>query len=250
MTQEMPLNEFGYFGKLPAFGDFIQRLVPQDFATGLHEWLQLSMANARERLGEEFLAYYLNCPAWKFVALPGVCGLQAVTGLTIPSVDKVGRYFNFTLATTLPESVNPVSYVMTNASGFSALENAALDILEADYPKEELELKVNDLAVQFESSPITAGQVTNDVDHLEVSLDLSLPFVHQAGTLLSQLLQDKFDKYSVWWYGQEGVSTSSMLVCEGLPSPQLYLKLLTAETLESEENLEKDYVDQILSGDS
>ena len=43
-------NAFGYFGKLPSWGDFIQQLLPQDFANGWHEWLQISMASARESL--------------------------------------------------------------------------------------------------------------------------------------------------------------------------------------------------------
>ena len=123
MNTETRQNEFGYFGKLPCRGDFIQQVLPQDFANRWHEWLQPSMATARDQLGEQFLTYYLNCPAWKFVMAPGVCGEQAVAGLTIPSVDQVGRYFNFTLATMLPTDCDPCAYIMNNREGMQNLEN-------------------------------------------------------------------------------------------------------------------------------
>jgi type VI secretion system ImpM family protein len=149
MSSEGIQNELGYFGKLPTLGDFVHQVLPQDFANGWHEWLQQCMAQAREALADDFLTYYLNCPVWKFLMAPGVCGAQAVVGLTIPSVDKVGRYFNFTLATVLPPEADPCAYVLGNRDGLTTLEELALDILEMDYPKEEIELKVRELSLQF-----------------------------------------------------------------------------------------------------
>ena len=76
MSGAVEQNGFGYFGKLPTLGDFIHQVLPQDFANRWHEWLQQSMASARTALGDEFLRYYLNCPAWKFLMDEGVCGAQ------------------------------------------------------------------------------------------------------------------------------------------------------------------------------
>jgi type VI secretion system protein ImpM len=249
MNMELAQNEFGYFGKLPTLGDFIHQVLPQDFANGFHEWLQLSMANARESLGDEFLTYYLNCPSWKFIMAPGVCGAQAVAGLTIPSVDRVGRYFNFTLATMLAVEANPIAYVMANRAGFKALEQLALDILEADYSKEQVELEVREAALKFQASQAVKSKVEFESNYLHTSLDQPRPFADQASALLSYLLTEKMGDISVWWYGQEGQTTSNMVVCQGMPSRNAYLRLLTLESPPEPKEKEMDYIDKIIAGE-
>ena len=246
---ELTQNEFGYFGKLPTLGDFIHQVLPQDFANGFHEWLQLSMAGARELLGDDFLTYYLNCPTWKFIMAPGVCGAQAVAGVTIPSVDQVGRYFNFTLATVLPAETNTIAYVMANRAGFKAMELLALDILEADYSKEQVEIKVREAALQFQASQAAKSRVEVEPDNLHVSLDRPLPFSDQASTLLSYLIAEKLGDFSAWWYGQEGQTTSNMVVCQGMPSQEVYLRLLTLESPPEPKEKEMDYIDKIIAGE-
>jgi type VI secretion system protein ImpM len=250
MNMELTQNEFGYFGKLPTVGDFIHQVLPQDFANGFHEWLQLSMADARESLDDDFLTYYLNCPTWKFIMASGVCGAQAVAGVTIPSVDRVGRYFNFTLATVLPVQTNPIAYVMANRTGFKAMELLALDILEADYSKEQVEIEVREAALQFEASQAVKSRVEVAADNLHISLDSSLPFADQASTLLSYLVAEKYGDCSAWWYGQEGQTTSNMVVCQGMPSKEVYLRLLTLGSSPEPKEKEMDYIDKIIAGEA
>lgn len=249
MSSEGVQNEFGYFGKLPTLGDFVHHLLPQDFANGWHEWLQTSMASAREALGDDFLTYYLNCPVWKFLMAPGVCGVQAVAGLTIPSVDKVGRYFNFTLATVLPMGTDPCTYALKNRDGLTELENLALDILEHDDPKEEIEIKVRDLSFQFKTPSATHLEFETGPDFIRTSQHGSFPFTDQAGGMLTHLITQNLGQYSIWWYGQAGQTRSQMVVCSGLPSPGIYLRLLTLEEPPAAEEKELDYVNKIIAGD-
>lgn len=249
MSVEGVQNEFGYFGKLPTLGDFVHQLLPQDFANGWHQWLQQSMAAAREALGDDFLTYYLNCPVWKFLISPGVCGIQAVAGLTIPSVDKVGRYFNFTLATVLPVGTDPCTYALKNREGLMELENLALDILQEDYTGEEIELKVRDLSLRFETPSTTHHDFETGPEFIRISQDGSFPFTDQAGGLLTHLITRSLGEYSIWWYGQSGQTRSQMVVCNGLPSDQIYLRLLTLEEPPEPVEKELDYVNKIIAGD-
>jgi len=250
MSIETVQNEFGYFGKLPTVGDFIHQVLPQDFATCFHEWLQLSMAQARESLGDEFLTYYLNCPSWKFITSPGICGSQAVAGITIPSVDQVGRYFNFTLATVLAVETNPIAYVMANRAGLNAMELLALDILDSDYSTEQVEMKVRETSLQFQALHSAQSEVEVNSDHFRISLDQPLPFANQASTLLSHLVTEKLGNFSVWWYGQEGQTMSNMVVCRGMPSPDIYEQLLTLDSPPDPKEEEMDYIDQIIAGET
>lgn len=250
MNKGSTQNEFGYFGKLPTRGDFIHQLLPQDFTNAFHEWLQFSMAGARDALGDEFLTYYLNCPCWKFITSPGVCGAQAVAGVTIPSVDKVGRYFNFTLASVLPAECNPVAYVLSNRAGFKSLELLALDLLESDCSNHEVELKVREAALQFDPGEELDQKVEVDPDFLRVTIDRPLPFADQASALLSHLVREKLGDFSVWWYGQEGQTMSNMLVCKGMPNAEAYLALLSIQSPGNTESEPMDYVDRIITGEA
>jgi type VI secretion system protein ImpM len=249
MSVEGAQNQFGYFGKLPTLGDFVHQLLPQDFANGWHEWLQQSMAAAREALGDDYLTYYLNCPVWKFLVSPGVCGVQAVAGLTIPSVDKVGRYFNFTLATVLPMGTDPCTYALRNQEGLQELENLALDILAEDYAKEEIELKVRDVSFRFNTPSATHHDIETGPEFVRASQDGAFPFADQAGVLLTHLITQNLGNYSIWWYGQAGQTRSQIVVCNGLPSHEIYLHLLTMEEPPEPEEEELDYVDKIIAGE-
>ena len=249
MNIEAVQNEFGYFGKLPARGDFIHQILPQDFANSFHSWLQVSMASAKESLGDEFLTYYLNCPSWKFIISSGVCGLQAVAGVTIPSVDKVGRYFNFTLATVLPTGTNPFSFVISNRAGFKSMELLALDFLESDYSNHEVEMKVREASMQFHSWEENISEIDANPDNLHVSINKPLPFADQASTLLNYLVNEKLGDFSAWWYGQEGQTMSNMVVCQGMPSEDVYLQLLTLQSPVDPKKSEPDYIDKIIAGD-
>jgi type VI secretion system protein ImpM len=253
MSSQGIQNELGYFGKLPTLGDFVHQVLPQDFANGWHEWLQQCMAQAREALADDFLTYYLNCPVWKFLMAPGVCGAQAVVGLTIPSVDKVGRYFNFTLATVLPPEADPCAYVLGNRDGLTTLEELALDILEMDYPKEEIELKVRELSLQFNMTSNARQDIESEPGFVRISRDQPLPFADQASNLLTHLLTQNLGDFSIWWYGQEGQIQSQMVVCSGMPTADIYLRLLTLEEppqadVPAEEK-EMDYIDKIIAGE-
>lgn len=250
MTRDAVQHEFGYFGKIPTLGDFVHQVLPQDFANGFHEWLQQSMADGREALGDEFLTYYLNCPAWKFLMTAGVCGAQPVVGLTIPSVDRVGRYFNFTLATVLPPDCDPIAYALFNRPGFEQLEAAALDILEQDLGTQEIELRVRDIAPKFRPAGNARRSVNVETGYIRVSLDESLPLYAQAGALLNDRLVRDLGAFSAWWYGQEGQSTSNLWACSGLPTAQAYVELLTLQQLPEGGSERGTYIDRILAGEA
>ena len=84
----------GFYGKLPARGDFVARGLPRDFTRPLDAWLSEAVAGSREVLGQErWLAAYLVAPVWRFSLPPGACGPAAAVGLLLPSVDRTGRYF-------------------------------------------------------------------------------------------------------------------------------------------------------------
>lgn len=84
----------GFFGKLPARGDFVRAGLPRDFVARWDGWISGVLPTALEATGDG----WLQAPVWRFCLAPGVCGADPISGLLLPSVDKVGRRFPLTLA--------------------------------------------------------------------------------------------------------------------------------------------------------
>ena len=114
----------GLFGKLPARGDFVRAGLPGDFVAAWDDWLQHVIAASRARMGADWLPAFLEAPVWRFALAPGLCGAHAASGLWLPSVDRVGRYFPLTLAAMLPVAA-PTWLDACEAAGRAALEEDA-----------------------------------------------------------------------------------------------------------------------------
>ncbi len=71
--------------------------LPEDFVAPWDQWCREMMAASREELGDEWDAAWMEAPVWNYLMPPGRCGAQAVLGVWLPSVDKVGRRFPLTL---------------------------------------------------------------------------------------------------------------------------------------------------------
>ena len=119
------------FGKLPSHGDFLRRRASDAFVDAWDAWLRECLAASREALGERWLDVYLTSPAWRFV-LAGTCGPAPVIGLMVPSVDRVGRYFPFTLVANLPPDVNPIAAMTASAAFFDRAERLIIETLATE----------------------------------------------------------------------------------------------------------------------
>jgi type VI secretion system ImpM family protein len=86
----------GFFGKVPSRGDFVSAGLPRDFVSSWDTWISSSLPAAIAALGDG----WLDAPVRHFQVAPKAFGADAVTGVLLPSVDKVGRRFPLTLAWT------------------------------------------------------------------------------------------------------------------------------------------------------
>jgi type VI secretion system protein ImpM len=88
----------GWFGKIPALGDFVARRLPPQFIEAWDHWLSTEILATRQKLGTEWTPSYLKAPTWCFALTPGVIDASYWSGVLTPSVDRVGRHFPLTLA--------------------------------------------------------------------------------------------------------------------------------------------------------
>ena len=83
----------GWYGKLPAVGDFASRRLPPAVLARCDAWLSAGLSASQRALGADWLDLYLTAPVWRFACAPGVVADEAWLGVLMPSVDRVGRYF-------------------------------------------------------------------------------------------------------------------------------------------------------------
>jgi type VI secretion system protein ImpM len=165
----VPGAALGLFGKLPGHGDFVRRGLPASFVDPLDAWLRQGLGASRERLGEGWLELYLVMPPWRFAIAAEVCGPGAAAGVMIPSVDRVGRYYPFTLAALLDPAPSPLA-LHRAAAWLDDLEALALAALEDGL---ELETYLERLAtVRPPSAPAAASVVRGAPEALAERLAL------------------------------------------------------------------------------
>jgi type VI secretion system ImpM family protein len=95
----------GWFGKIPALGDFVTRRLPASFVTPWDAWLSGELAQARQAWGEGWDESYASAPTVCFSLTAGALDEQAWHGTFAPSFDRVGRQFPLTLALSGPREL-------------------------------------------------------------------------------------------------------------------------------------------------
>lgn len=253
MSTSDTIVDLGFYGKLPTYGDFIQKRLPTDFINPWHEWLQAGMLACRERDPQGWMTYYLNCPAWNFVLPAGLCGQQPIAGVTIPSVDRVGRYFNFTLASILPEAIDPAVFAHAHARWMENLEDLALSILEEEMDQDAIERSINESAAELHWHPPSYTLFSAGVDHNKVIASEHSAVTEMIPEMMHQLVSREQESYGLWWHLGSSQVSAQMVTCANMPTGEIYLSLMMDEDLlasgEQEGQTqppEVDYMDELL----
>ena len=190
-------NTVGFFGKLPAHGDFIYRDLPSNFINLWDTWLQSYVGSSKEQIGEAWLDIYLTSPIWRFAFSEGVIDQYTWAGILLPSVDRVGRYFPFSIATRLPSGVNPLQLI-TQTAWFEKIEAAALQALNGQLLIDDLLKSINSELLSSASTHIpTASKSTNTGTVIKLDFEEQSP-QSAFSSLLDASLKESLSSYSVW----------------------------------------------------
>ena len=252
MSETDSMIDLGFYGKLPTYGDFIQKRLPTDFINPWHEWLQSGMVACREKNPDGWMTYYLNCPAWSFVLSAGICGEQAIAGVTIPSVDRVGRYFNFTMASVLPAGINPAAFAVTYREWLNGLENLALSALEEEMDQDAIEDSINRASAELCLTPAPNTTFDGGTEYARVLSDDPAGVVELLPEMLHKLVTRDHDQYGIWWHGGSSQVSAQLVTCAGMPDGEVYLGLMMNEDQIATEEVstqppEVDYMDELLA---
>lgn len=221
----------GFFGKLPGRGDFISRHLPKSFVNPWDDWLQAALAHSRHQLGESWREYYCTSPIWRFAIGPGLCGPATYTGILIPSMDRVGRYYPLVIAAALAPDWPLFTLPTSSEEWFDQAESLALAALERD----ELDLEHFDRQVAALGMPATSDSLAPYSAHGDTwycPLPQPLESTGIPSLLASELLRRTFPLPSLWWTEGSERITRCLLICKGLPPIDGFAALLVGNWLQ------------------
>jgi type VI secretion system protein ImpM len=138
----------GWHGKLPGASDFASRRLDARLVALWDEWISAGLARMRVDDEQGWVASYLASPIWRFVAtgfFPAPFHGGAWTGVLMPSVDRVGRYYPLLLTSPLSELPRSGDDQARLWSWLARLEDKAFDALDQDWSIEALETALFEL---------------------------------------------------------------------------------------------------------
>ncbi len=215
----------GFFGKLPARGDFVGRRLDQAFRTGFDEWLQKSIATSKRQLGGAWMPAYLNTPIWRFVLGPNLCGEVPSLGVMMPSVDRVGRYFPLVVAAQLPGCLSPGTVFHSARAWFESAEQLILTTLDDAFDFEAFDRNV--LAIGVPNYARAGEEARGGALRLDLHEkgDMSPTYAR----MLDQVLMGNNVPFSLWWTQGSDRVRPSVLMSPGLPAPANFAAFLDGE---------------------
>ena len=208
----------GVFGKLPNYGDFLSRDLPSQFTDIWDAWLQNYVSSSQEQLGEHWLDIYLTSPIWRFTFSPGVIDNKIWLGLMIPSVDRVGRYFPFSVVCSLQSDFPATSVHEQAHDWFEAVETILNDALEGQLQHDELIDQTNALPLminttyQTQDSPHSAMGTVTRAASPTCNANALYPL------LLDTTLKQLHTSYSLWSTAGSQYVEPCMFTCKAMPA--------------------------------
>lgn len=219
----------GFFGKLPGYGDFVERNLPRSFVEHWDTWLQQGIAISKQALGEQWLDQYLTMPIWRFALSSGCTDGNAWLGILLPSVDRVGRYFPLTLAQPLSPTTLLNNALLDNAAWFERLETIGLACLQETPTVEAVTGVLDELPAPRHSrwhAPVGNAPAVGVCVTLQpcATTDNAGDMSQRASQpLLETLLRERHASFSLWSAGQ------TLLSSEHLPDPRGFAAFLSGE---------------------
>jgi type VI secretion system protein ImpM len=125
----------GFYGKIPAAGDFVGRALPADFIRFCDRWVASNLV--MRETGESWDGHLALC----FLAGEKAAGPMA--GVVMPSRDRAGRRFPLTLAASLPLAA--ADLVVAAEAWFSALQQIGRSACDGDLDAGQLAERLSEL---------------------------------------------------------------------------------------------------------
>jgi type VI secretion system protein ImpM len=217
----------GWFGKIPAAGDFITRRLPGSFVEAWDGWLGRVLPGSEALLGARWQHCYLTAPIWRFALMPSACDAAAWAGVIMPSVDAVQRSFPLTIAAQLGGMHHAARTLLVGSDWYECVEEIALAALEPGTTAEAIDAALLELGGPGSEAgaPADAGGEGKPLWRLSSVDGAHALFRARA---LAALLEDSGWRTCWWTRGRES-GAAGALGLPALPDAAAYAAMLSID---------------------
>lgn len=218
----------GWFGKLPAVGDFAGRRVPHGFNTAWDLWFRSGMAVLRGQGEGLWVEDFFRSPTWCFICPAGVTGWP-VCGLLVPSRDGVGRAYPLTVLALAPTSSTPILRASVLPRFLEGAHAAVQAARTQGLGVEALDQQVSSLPNPFAAGPGALTWLT------QLAGGRSVPALRPSARAQAwQKVVDEGSERSLWWtppsFNPPGSDRPGLeLTHNGPLNPVLFLRLFQGQ---------------------
>jgi type VI secretion system protein ImpM len=225
--------KIGFFGKLPGYGDFVQRNVCPEFVKYWDNWVLKSITSSQEQLGDLWKSKYFTSPIWRFVINQKTISQTPVAGFIMPSVDKSGRCYPFTVVCQAESEVNPFIFARKIDLIHEAGEDFALSLLENKRPDlDEVTSILNEIytSIQEFTCQNAAVKAVSSVMELACVTEIdALDFTVGNESFLQMLLEKQNINMTIWSMGNTVETDPQIRYFSGMPPTDNYYSFLVTD---------------------
>lgn len=217
-----PVDEqIGWYGKLPAAGDFLYRRMPRELQLWWDRWMQNGLGHFK-RWPDAMTRHYAVAPVWNF-AIPATHGMDTVQlGCIAPSCDRVGRYYPVCVSLQLASSDYRLPLLEGAGSWYWQCGTMLLRAIRHGVAPDEFD---GDLLAAGREGFRTASGGSDDI--LSILGPVAAGAQQRLGWPELPLCFDPFGSTSYWWTNQaDGSPLRTAAHAGGLNTP-LFSKLFS-----------------------
>ncbi len=220
----------GYFGKLPGYGDFIQRNVSPELISYLDNWILQSVESSRGQLRENWKIRYFNSPIWRFVLSAGIFSDTSISGFMMPSIDKTGRCFPFIVICQADYQVNPFIFARKVDELHHHAEEFVLGLLEKNSPNlDDIHKVLSEMYSSAQETQYLGANHSSTSSAMEIGSitdNNSTDFSDCNESFIECLLQMQKVKITIWWMGGGNGLIPQKRYFSGMPPVDCYQSFL------------------------
>ena len=217
----------GFFGKIPAVGDFVQRNLSVGFVEKWDHWLQNGLYVAHQEMLENWSEVYLTSPIWRFILSPGVIDAHSYVGVMIPSIDSAGRYFPLTVVTAISETYIGRVWSAEANHWFEAVEALMLSVLEKTLPLDVFNQELQSLPASWADKKQCSSSKPSPFVCIELDHVYAAPAV-LAGMWVEQFARSDHGQ-TFWWSAGSDLVSPALLVSRDLPDKHHFSALFNGK---------------------
>ena len=222
----------GWYGKIPALGDFATRRLAADWVESCDRWLSDCVSASQDQLGPRWLEVYLSAPVWRFAWAPGVVDSRWWFGVLMPSCDNVGRYFPLLIAQARERPPLDRAGLDHLEAWWSHVGHSALQTLHEQTSVDHFEAALAQAPVWPADASLAAGPAVAAAGRLRHATATGASLVQVLQGMAAHDLLAQLSGSSLWWPmaggSPDGGNDPTITIAKGLPLPDQFAELLAA----------------------